>query len=1123
MGRKKDAENIRVVIRVRPLNQKEKETGKEAVHPDLGTGSISVNHAVGEPDRFTFDAVYDNTFSQREIFNNEVKPLVQSVLDGYNATVFAYGQSGSGKTFTMTGVPGTDKAGLMPNALDAIFHGIRQLETTTKTYRVKISYLELYNGKARDLFDKKQTNLEIKQNSIKNFYVKGLDAFEVSTTAECLRLFDEGTDRRKTASTDLNEHSSRSHAIFTVHIVSTDHDDAGSPVVMNSKLNLCDLAGSERQSKTNTTGDALREGCNINLSLSALGTVIDTLVKGKQHIPYRSSPLTMLLKDSLGGNSKTVMFANIGPADMNTAETISTLRFADRAKQIENKPVKNLDPKDQMIVDLKEEIEMLKKRLSKGGGGDLEKEQEMEAKLERMEFERDQERQDWERGKLDLEEQVRLLERQVKELEEMVEKLEKDLADAGDRSKVGNTQVDELKDQLGELKKMNMSFIQGILPEEIVADVASHQIEGDEADGVWARTKIQDMQDAAIRWMKEEKKKVSEAEIGEKVAAATEDFQTKIKAMEEQHKQDMRSLEEEFAIKKKRLVGEAEDLADTKASLEIYKERLKELKEKIKKDHEKFKAKLATGQQELAEKTDELGRVKEEADDLRRKLSQAGNEMTASIDKVKQEAKKQLEDAELAHKKQQNELQQKLGTELEAKEAEKDALEHRLKRFEINRFTTATHPNKLKKNKGQMRTDDDDDIGDAANDGFVDEGEHVMSAGELAQLDDRLQESGTGILSELGTQLRFQLKLQSLRWTQQKHLDTLVARYTAAAQDSRGKIKVEEHQKEVEALRREKEEEYKKLQDQKEREQEKIVKKYNQLNTKLTNGEREWQKEKEDFQEQLRESRDQYDLASKCSEQLMGQVQQRDHMLADKEEEVSRMDRRREREVMQVQRELQSCEEEISRQRETIARLRESERQGMDMRKEHEIAKVQLRDQRGQVEATRQRLKHMEELYTNEKQRSESLRNKAEDAHADKQKTEEYYQDMVRENGQKMSKILHERLAAERDQYAEKEREHEVKVREKMEKLRKAKQREQKAKQKFDEMVLENEQLRVQLEESKVEALRLMSQGAGDDTGFHDQRRDIELMVRRQKDLRMEQDAAFTGRPPSREMRGSGY
>eukprot|EP01062_Namystynia_karyoxenos_P033293 TRINITY_DN244_c1_g1_i1.p1 TRINITY_DN244_c1_g1~~TRINITY_DN244_c1_g1_i1.p1 ORF type:complete len:1118 (+),score=626.38 TRINITY_DN244_c1_g1_i1:92-3445(+) len=1117
MGKKKDAENIRVVIRVRPMNQKERETCKEAVHLDLGMGSISVAHAVGDPDRFTFDAVYNNTFSQKQIFNNEVKPLVQSVLDGYNATVFAYGQSGSGKTFTMTGVPGTENAGLMPNALNAIFAGVKELETTQKTYRIKISYLELYNGKARDLFAKKQTNLEIKQNASKNFYVKGLDAFEVTTTTECLRLFDEGTERRKTASTDLNEHSSRSHAIFTVYIVSTDHEaDAGAPVIMTSKLNLCDLAGSERQSKTNTTGDTLREGCNINLSLSALGTVIDTLVKGKGHVPYRSSPLTMLLKDSLGGNSKTVMFANVGPADMNTAETISTLRFADRAKQIENKPVKNLDPKDQMIADLKEQIEDLKRRLARGGGGDLEKEQELENRIEVIQVERDQERQEWERERLDLESQIRMLEKQVKELEEMVQKMSKDLEDAGDLKKVGGTQVDELKDQLEELKKMSMEFFQRILPENLIAEVASKQIGAQQESGVvWDRTKIQDMHDAFLKWWKEERQRgVSEEETQERVAAATADLQGKLKQVEEQHAQQQKMHDEEFQIEKKRLADEMETLATTKASLENAEGQCTRLKEKIRKDHEKFKTKLAAVQQQVEEKAGEVRAKEEELSDLRAQLSRAKEDADGALEKARTEAERAAAERDLEAKKQLSALQQKLDAELEAKEEEKAELAQKIKRLEISRLH-----NQMRPGKGEAEASGSD----AANDGFVDEGDHTLSTGELAHLDKLGGDGDGGVLSELHTQLRIQLALQRLRHQQQKQLDGLVGRYHRAAQDARGKVSEEKMRKALDQLAQERQEQYDALRTQKEKEQAKIVKNVNKMKSQFEEEVRRLNDDKQELEAELREVNETNAALSKELESLLEQVQTLHGELEEKAAEVQRLDRRRERELVQAQRDAQAAEDDIHRLREQITKHKELERQYQDLRKEHELTKVSLRDQRGQVEAQRARLRNMEEMWQTEKQRNETLRQQAEEAQARIDKTEEHYQEVVRAHGERMSKLLHERVEEERQQHAEEMREQQHREKLVREKLKKAKAREQKAKQKFDEMVLENEQLQTQFEECKVAALRLYQEKEGGGRQVDDHRRNIDDLVRREKQLRIEQDLAFTGRPPSREMRGSGY
>ncbi|PWU95281.1 putative kinesin [Trypanosoma cruzi] len=312
------AENIRVVVRCRNLLPYEAERGDKAlVRLDLATNQVIVQHPIGDADTFAFDAVYNNTYTQRDIFLQEVQPLVEAVLQGYNATVFAYGQSGSGKTHTMTGkLSDPQMWGMMPQVVNYLFNEVRKLSTTTKSFKIKVSYVELYNGKSRDLLASKQVNLEIKQNMAKNFYVKGAEMPEVTSFDEAIRWFNAGTDRRQTASTELNDTSSRSHSLFTLQVEQFDFEqDPSSPIVLTSKINVVDLAGSEKLSKTNATGETAKEGCNINLSLSALATVIDTIVKGGKHIPYRGSPLTMLLKDSLGGNAKTVMFANIGPSE----------------------------------------------------------------------------------------------------------------------------------------------------------------------------------------------------------------------------------------------------------------------------------------------------------------------------------------------------------------------------------------------------------------------------------------------------------------------------------------------------------------------------------------------------------------------------------------------------------------------------------------------------------------------------------------------------------------------------------------------------------------------------------------------------------------------------------------
>eukprot|EP00659_Diplonema_papillatum_P014296 gene14296-21926_t len=374
----KDAENIKVLIRCRPLNQKEKDTGyKSSVDLSIGDGSVTVHHVCGDPDRWTFDAVINNTFKQKDIFDQFITPMIESVLAGFNSTIFAYGQSGSGKTFTMTGVPDSKElAGAIPRSFDFIFSHIKSNSGPGVVWNIYCSYLELYNGHAHDLLApasraKEMPSLKIKENKDKTFFVQDLSQPQVKFQQDLTRWMEEGTERRRVASTDLNADSSRSHSIFTVYIQKEETNEDGDVRSVTSKLNLVDLAGSERQSKTGASGDALKEGCNINLSLSALGTVIDTIVKGHGHVPFRSSPLTMLLKDSLGGGSKTAMFANINPSEHNVSETVSTLRFADRAKQIKNKPLVQLDAKDQKIADLTSKVEELKDKLKKFQGSNI--------------------------------------------------------------------------------------------------------------------------------------------------------------------------------------------------------------------------------------------------------------------------------------------------------------------------------------------------------------------------------------------------------------------------------------------------------------------------------------------------------------------------------------------------------------------------------------------------------------------------------------------------------------------------------------------------------------------------------------------------------------------------------
>ena len=240
---------------------------------------------------------------------------------------------------------------------------------------MRASFLEIYNENVRDLLAKDQTKTcELKETSDKGVYVAGLTTFVVKSPAEMNNILQVGKKNRSVGATLMNADSSRSHSIFTVTVETSrvrQGDPPGAePHITVGKLNLVDLAGSERQSKTHAIGDRLKEATKINLSLSALGNVISALVDGKStHIPYRDSKLTRLLQDSLGGNTKTVMIANVGPADYNFDETMSTLRYANRAKNIKNKPKINEDPKDAMLREFQEEIKRLREQLANDGGG----------------------------------------------------------------------------------------------------------------------------------------------------------------------------------------------------------------------------------------------------------------------------------------------------------------------------------------------------------------------------------------------------------------------------------------------------------------------------------------------------------------------------------------------------------------------------------------------------------------------------------------------------------------------------------------------------------------------------------------------------------------------------------
>ncbi|GMH37875.1 hypothetical protein BSKO_05759 [Bryopsis sp. KO-2023] len=389
----KNQEAVKVVVRCRPLNSQEIQDGRQRiVEMDSSSGQVQVKNFKGDPDEvarsFTFDQVYDWNAGQKEIFDITVQPIVDAVMDGYNGTIFAYGQTGTGKSHTMEGRDDPpDQKGTIPNTFDYIFNRISK-ESGKKEFLVRASYLEIYNEEIRDLLAKNSDKkLQLKETVDNGVFVKDLMQFVVKGVSEITSVLQVGKKNRAVGSTLMNQDSSRSHSIFTITIETREKmqqngngssgngKEADAPTqakdgeshIRVGKLNLVDLAGSERQSKTGATGDRLKEGIKINLSLTALGNVISALVGKSDHIPYRDSKLTRLLQDSLGGNTKTVMIANVGPADWNFDETLSTLRYANRAKNIQNKPRINEDPKDAMLREFQEEIARLKAQLDGKG------------------------------------------------------------------------------------------------------------------------------------------------------------------------------------------------------------------------------------------------------------------------------------------------------------------------------------------------------------------------------------------------------------------------------------------------------------------------------------------------------------------------------------------------------------------------------------------------------------------------------------------------------------------------------------------------------------------------------------------------------------------------------------
>ncbi|XP_061164849.1 chromosome-associated kinesin KIF4-like [Saccostrea echinata] len=709
---------VRVAVRARPLIQKETNEGCQVC---VGFTPDEPQIILGKDKAFTYDYVFNPSHSQPYVYQESVFPLIKHIFKGYNATVLAYGQTGSGKTFTMGGCYEASlnedevEMGIIPRVIKELFNGIT--DKSDSDFTVKVSYLEIHNEDINDLLcpPAKREPLAIREDVNGQIKLPGLSEVVVESFEETMNCLQSGSSGRTTGSTAMNTHSSRSHAIFTIQIEQKKKQDMDD--VCKCKFHLVDLAGSERAKRTQAVGERFKEGVNINKGLLSLGNVISALGEESQarnHIPYRDSKLTRLLQDSLGGNSYTLMIACVSPADSNMEETLNTLRYADRARKIKNKPVINRDPQAAEIYRLKQLVQQLQVQLVNTGGGvslmsidttsssssseDLKSIVEKNKQLEEENNKLSRELQRAVDQSTNMCEKAIRLELKCEKLKTKLDKLKSDtkidLEVLG--TSINAEQNPEAKEQIERIRTLTVSIHQEEQEEGPLSIVEEEEEENEndnppETPDSRARSKEFTLRQAKMNRELQELNRLLETK--ETLATKMTLNDDQMKSIREQHESQMKELEHQLSLAQKQKEEMQQALDDAKSNAnanriaEQRRLRLKELEQQISQLRKKM-----TEQEKMLKMKDQrdksvsnlqgeiqglkhqrvqlMKRMKEESDDFRKFKQQKDKEVAQLMQK---DRKRQFEIAKLQR---QNERQQSV---LKRKSEEAAAANRRLK------------------------------------------------------------------------------------------------------------------------------------------------------------------------------------------------------------------------------------------------------------------------------------------------------------------------------------------------------------------------------------------------------------------------------------------------------------